>query len=500
MTFKNSLFPLLLGGFFSPCLLNAADLQLSTGPAYIGVDPLGTEMLRVGGSARFTGDVLQANGKGINLGVDGAYFGVGAFYGSGGWSGYTAGQGGSVIRNSSGTLEIISGTSGGIAGAPLLALKTSLSVLGSGNVIVGSPLVVHKDELLRVGGSARFIGDVVQGNTMGINLAPDGAYFGIGAYYNNGWRSYNASQGGAIIRNSGGTLDIITGTNTAGADAQLQGVVSRLVVLGNGNIGIGVAIPVAKLEVAGPMVVGSDPAPGASTALRVGGTFMASRSGYGTVWTGRGDSLLDLSSMSGTNGRVLSIHGASTTQSLVEVYGFNGSAAIPVLICGVSNSSPSVQMGDYPGATGMLRVGGGACFAGNVGIGVINPTSKLAVAGTISASEVKVTANPADYVFADDYKLRPLSEVETHVKANRHLPGVPSAQEQVQAGSVSLSEMQRLHLEKIEELTLYAIQAEKRSEMAESKLNELTARLDRQQKLIDGILRAQNADAAKISK
>ncbi len=62
---------------------------------------------------------------------------------------------------------------------------------------------------------------------------------------------------------------------------------------------------------------------------------------------------------------------------------------------------------------------------GNVGIGVTNPTSKLAVAGTICASEVKVTASPADYVFADDYKLRPLSEVEMHVKANRHLPGVP---------------------------------------------------------------------------
>ncbi len=100
--------------------------------------------------------------------------------------------------------------------------------------------------------------------------------------------------------------------------------------------------------------------------------------------------------------------------------------------------------------------------SGNVGIGVQNPTSKLAVNGTISASEVKVTANPADYVFADDYKLRPLSEVEQHVREKRHLPGIPSAKEQLDAGNIAVADMQRRHLEKIEELTLYAIEADKK--------------------------------------
>ncbi len=59
MTFKNSLLPLLLSGFFLPCLLNAADLQLSTGPAYIGVDPGGPEILRVGGGVRANGPRLM---------------------------------------------------------------------------------------------------------------------------------------------------------------------------------------------------------------------------------------------------------------------------------------------------------------------------------------------------------------------------------------------------------------------------------------------------------
>ena len=72
------------------------------------------------------------------------------------------------------------------------------------------------------------------------------------------------------------------------------------------------------------------------------------------------------------------------------------------------------------------------------------------------------------------------------MKANRHLPGVPSAQEQIQAGSVSLSEMQRLHLEKIEELTLYAIEADKKmsqqgSEITAIKVTNLKLQVDNQQ-------------------
>ena len=98
---------------------------------------------------------------------------------------------------------------------------------------------------------------------------------------------------------------------------------------------------------------------------------------------------------------------------------------------------------------------------GNVGIGTISPSYKLDVAGTLRAREIIVNTTGADFVFADDYQLRPLSEVETFIKVNKHLPEIKSAQE-MQANGVSINELQTQLLQKIEELTLYILQQEKR--------------------------------------
>ncbi|MBM4259076.1 MAG: hypothetical protein FJ147_24645 [Deltaproteobacteria bacterium] len=64
-----------------------------------------------------------------------------------------------------------------------------------------------------------------------------------------------------------------------------------------------------------------------------------------------------------------------------------------------------------------------------------------------------------DYVFAPDYKLRPLSELAAYIKQEQHLPEIPSAAMIKQQG-MNLSEMQMQLLKKIEELTLYTIQQE----------------------------------------
>ncbi len=96
---------------------------------------------------------------------------------------------------------------------------------------------------------------------------------------------------------------------------------------------------------------------------------------------------------------------------------------------------------------------------GNVGIGITSPSYKLDVAGTIRAQELIVETTGADFVFADDYQLRPLNEVKAFIAENKHLPEIQSAQE-MQENGVSVSELQTQLLQKIEELTLYLIQQE----------------------------------------
>jgi hypothetical protein len=114
--------------------------------------------------------------------------------------------------------------------------------------------------------------------------------------------------------------------------------------------------------------------------------------------------------------------------------------------------------------------------AGNVGIGTTNPDAKLTVNGDIHTKEVKIDLSGAfavpDYVFANDYKLKTLSEVDQYVKANSHLPEIPSAKEMAQNGML-VSEMNLSLLKKIEELTLYAIEQQKKLEAMSERLSKL---------------------------
>ncbi|MDF2192998.1 hypothetical protein [Paraflavitalea sp. CAU 1676] len=105
----------------------------------------------------------------------------------------------------------------------------------------------------------------------------------------------------------------------------------------------------------------------------------------------------------------------------------------------------------------------------NVGIGTTIPGPfKLAVEGKIGAREIKVTtAAWADYVFASDYKLLSLRELEAYIKKNNHLPNIPSAKEVKENEGIELGAMNVKLLEKIEELTLHLIEVNKRLEAIE---------------------------------
>ena len=114
---------------------------------------------------------------------------------------------------------------------------------------------------------------------------------------------------------------------------------------------------------------------------------------------------------------------------------------------------------------------------GNVGIGTSLPTHKLSVNGTIRSKEVIVEmANWPDYVFASDYKLPHLHEVEKHIIENKHLPNIPKASE-IEDGGLYLGDVQKKMMEKIEELTLYIIQQNKILEVQNERIIALENKL-----------------------
>jgi len=91
--------------------------------------------------------------------------------------------------------------------------------------------------------------------------------------------------------------------------------------------------------------------------------------------------------------------------------------------------------------------------------------SEIEVGGKILAREIEVSLDAgADFVFEKDYNLKDLKEVENYILHNKHLPDVPSAKEMLDEG-LNVTEFQIQLLQKVEELTLYVIELEKKIEV-----------------------------------
>lgn len=125
-----------------------------------------------------------------------------------------------------------------------------------------------------------------------------------------------------------------------------------------------------------------------------------------------------------------------------------------------SNSIPSLHL-QTNGNVSIGRNGGPAGY-------------KLAVGGKIIAEELKVQlqAQWPDYVFGKNYQLPTLQEVEKQINENGHLANVPSACE-VEENGFEVGEMNRILLEKVEELTLYIIEQNKINEKQKLEIEEL---------------------------
>ncbi|MEE3998767.1 hypothetical protein V1T75_00345 [Tenacibaculum sp. FZY0031] len=131
---------------------------------------------------------------------------------------------------------------------------------------------------------------------------------------------------------------------------------------------------------------------------------------------------------------------------------------------------------------------------GNIGIGTTDTKGfKLGVNGKVTATEVKIAtyANWSDFVFEKSYKLPSLENVEQHIKEKGHLKDIPSAEE-VEKNGFYLGEMDAKLLQKIEELTLYTIQQEKKLKKQNSKINKQQKELEELKTLVKQLLKTKN--------
>jgi len=113
--------------------------------------------------------------------------------------------------------------------------------------------------------------------------------------------------------------------------------------------------------------------------------------------------------------------------------------------------------------------------------------------GVVYAKAIRVsTTTFPDYVFKKDYRLLSLSQVKAYIDQNQHLPEIPSAEE-VEKEGLNVGEMNKLLMKKVEELTLYAIENERK----DKEKDKLLASLQQQINRLNG---KQNHRSRKITK
>jgi hypothetical protein len=295
----------------------------------------------------------------------------------------------------------------------------------------------------------------------------------------------------------GGNSDMFFGTANTGGSVMID----HLMLSSEGNVGIGTSTPSARLQVDGSIqTIGN----GAGFAMFNRATNAISSQWYSPTAgeTRLYDQVANSDRLTINASGNVGI-GTSTPSERLQVEGHilsnghiktTGSGAGFVMFNRATNEISSVWYSPTAGETRLYdqvanidRLTINA--SGNVGIGTTSPhaDAKLAVNGNIYSKKVKVTLTGwSDYVFDAGYRLRPLSEVERYIQQYHHLPEVPSAAE-VEKDGLDLGGNQATLLKKIEELTLYVIEQNKRNEEQGKRLDEQAKQLDQQQQEIKAL-------------
>lgn len=218
-------------------------------------------------------------------------------------------------------------------------------------------------------------------------------------------------------------LFVIGNGTSAGATS------NAMTVLKNGDVGIGISTPRQTLDVNGRIYL-------ANGVIQTGGSTITTTSELGLY-----------SLNSGSNVRFVTNNGP------IKFFTDGGTNPIGGVQKMSIQEDGKVLIGDPVVVT--MPTG----YKLYVQTGILTEKVKVAVASS---------ANWADYVFEKDYVLKNLNELETFIKTNKHLPNISSAQEVVKEG-LDLGAMDAKLLEKIEELTLYIIEQNKRIEKLEQK-------------------------------
>ncbi|MCR8559926.1 hypothetical protein KXD93_19905 [Mucilaginibacter sp. BJC16-A38] len=270
------------------------------------------------------------------------------------------------------------------------------------------------------------------------------------------------SSVGESGKNGGMVLESSIGYANVPSLSLVTSSTDRLTITYDGKIGMGTTAPVTALDVL-------------ATATSVGVRSISS----GTLGGGSGGGLLAITNTE-----------PNATDQRLGFLGFGApNNSVAPLTYKYAASISGFASEDWTGGTNgsylsfSTTTNGGTASsermridnAGNISIGTTDPKGyKLAVNGSAIATAlwVKLNANWPDYVFKTGYRLPALTEIKTYIDANHHLPDVPTEQDVKQNG-LNLGEMNRVLLQKVEELTLYMIEQDKKLQQQQKEIDEL---------------------------